>query len=88
MGKTLFWKYETEYFYFDVYKAWTAHGQAMFRAGTYIKKSDNRKYVIDFNLFAEWDYRNADDAFEHAKDWLIEHIDLLIEELKELEENV
>lgn len=87
MAKTLFWKYETEHFYFDVYKAWTAHGQAMFRAGTYIKKGGNKKYAIEWALFAEWDYKNTDDAFEHAKVWLMEHIDLLIGELKEVKEN-
>ncbi len=87
MAKTVFWKYETEHFYFDVYKAWTAHGQAMFRAGTYIKKSGNKKYAVDWNLFAEWDYKDAEDAFEHAKDWLLQQIVLLTEELKELKEN-
>ncbi len=87
MVKELFWEYETEHFYFNIYKAWTAHGQAMFRAGTYIKKGNNRKYFIDYSLFAEWDYKNAEDAFEHAKEWLMQHIELLIGELKELKEN-
>lgn len=84
MSKSYFWKFETEHFYFDVYRAWTAHGQAMYRAGVYIKKSSDRKYLIDFSLFAEWDYRNEQEAFAQAKSWLIEYTALLTKELEGL----
>lgn len=51
------------------------------------KKSGNKKYAVDWNLFAEWDYKDVEDAFEHAKDWLLQQIVLLTEELKEMKEN-
>lgn len=81
-----FWKFETEHFYFDVYRAWKAKGQSMFRAGVYIKKCGNKKYSIDFALFAEWDYMNAEDAFEHAKNWIMEYIKRLTDELGEIKQ--
>lgn len=75
---------ETEHFYFDVYKAWNGTGGgAMFRAGSYIKKNNgNRKYYIDYALFAEWDYKDKQEAFDNAVDWVYEYIDELTNELK------
>lgn len=72
---------ETEHFVFDCYKSWDAHGQAMFRAGSYIKKFYGRKYFLDYQLFAEWDYKDKETAFETAKEWLLDYIQGLIGEL-------
>lgn len=72
---------ETEHFVFDCYKSWDAHGQAMFRAGSYIKKFYGRKYSLDYSLFAEWDYKDKEDAFKTAKQWLLDYIQELIGEL-------
>ena len=73
---------ETEHFYFDVYKAWDGSGGgAMFRAGVYIKKNNRRKYYIDCGLFAEWDYKDKQTAFEAAKEWIYKYLESLKSEL-------
>lgn len=72
---------ETEHFVFDLYKAWDAKGQAMFRAGSYIKKFYGRKYFLYYELFAEWDYKDKQTAFETAKQWILDYIQGLIREL-------
>lgn len=77
-----YFEIETPHFYFDVYKAWNAKGQAMFRAGSYIKKGGGKKYCIDHALFAEWDYKDRKAAFEAGKQWVIEHVTTLSDELK------
>lgn len=74
----------TEHFYFDVYKAWnscTNRKQEMFRASVNVKKGD-RKYLIEYSLFAEWDYQDKQTAFAEAKKWVLEYAQRLCEELK------
>ena len=74
---------ETEHFFFDVYAAWRGSDrkQSMFRAGSYVKIND-RRYVLNYALFAEWDYRDKQTAFEAAKQWVLDQI---LELSKELE---
>lgn len=73
---------ETEHFYFDVYKSWNGTGGgAMFRAGSYVKKKGDRKYFLDFELFAEWDYKDKQTAFEEAKSHIFEYMKHLSNEL-------
>lgn len=73
---------ETEHFYFDVHKAWNGTGGGtMFRAGSYIKKNGDKKYYIDYELFAEWDYKDKQTAFEEAKSYIFEYMKHLINEL-------
>ena len=73
---------ETEHFYFDVYKSWNGTGGgAMFRAGSYIKKKGEKKYYIDYELFAEWDYKDKQTAFEEAKSYIFEYMKHLSKEL-------
>lgn len=74
---------ETEHFYFDVYKAWNGTGGgAMFRAGSYVKKKSDRKYYLDYELFAEWDYKDKQTAFEEAKKHIFENMKRLCTELQ------
>ena len=82
-----YFRLETEHFVFDCYKSWDAHGQAMFRAGSYVKKFYGRKYYLDYALFAEWDYKDKQTAFENAKQWLFDYIEQLIGELS-IKENL
>lgn len=73
---------ETEHFYFDVYKAWNGTGGgSMFRAGSYIKKKGGKKYYIDYELFAEWDYKDKQTAFEEAKAYIFGYMKHLSKEL-------
>lgn len=77
-----YYSVETEHFYFDVYKAWNgAGGGAMFRAGSYVKRCNGRKFSLDCDLFAEWDYKDKEEAFNAAKLWLNEYIKRLSKEL-------
>ena len=74
----------TEHFYFDVYKAWnscTNRKQEMFRASVNVKKGD-RKYLIEYSLFAEWDYQDKQTAFAESKKWVLEYAQRLCKELK------
>ena len=74
---------ETEHFYFDIYKAWNGTGGgAMFRAGSYVKKKGGKKYYLDYELFAEWDYKDKQTAFEEAKTYIFEYIKHLGNELQ------
>lgn len=77
---------ETEHFYFDVYKSWnSASGGAMFRAGSYIKKGGGKKYYIDCELFAEWDYQDKQSAFKAAKQWIFDYLERLKSEINIIE---
>ena len=79
-----YYSFETEHFYFDVYKSWNSCSdkkQSMFRAGSYVKKSGDKKYYIDFALFAECDYKDKKSAFEAAKQWIFNYIKSLKKEL-------
>lgn len=77
---------ETEHFYFDVYKAWHGTGGGvMFRAGSYVKKNGGKRYYLDCGLFAEWDYKDKQTAFEEAKLWVKECIENIGGELRNVE---
>ena len=87
MAENLYFRMDTEHFSFDIYKAWNGtNGGSMFRAGSYIKKNRGRRYCIDYQLFAEWDYQSAQDAFEHAKQYMSDYMECLIGELKGAQE--
>ena len=87
MTENLYYRVDTEHFSFDIYRAWKGtNGGAMFRAGSYIKKGGGKRYSIDYELFAEWDYQSTQDAFEHAKKCLSDYMGRLIDELKEARE--
>lgn len=73
---------KTKHFYFDVYKSWNSSDrkQAMFRAGAYVIIR-GRNYSIDCGLFAEWDYKDKQTAFENAKKWVFDYMKQLRGEL-------
>lgn len=76
-----YYEIQTERFSFRVYKHGGGNGRPItFRAECNVVIGE-RKYLITWRHFHEWDYRDKDDAFNYAKIWIQETVKSLSAEL-------
>lgn len=77
----LYFREDLQWFSLEICKAWNGKsGGVMLRASVNAWINE-RRYQLKYALFAEWDYQNAQQAFEQAKIWLGEQTESMEAEL-------
>lgn len=74
---------ETQRFYFRAYKRSGGNGRYIVYRTECCAKVNEKKYCIESSLFHELDYRDAKEAFEYSKSWILNKVQDYSAELSE-----
>lgn len=78
-----YFEIETQRFYFRAYKRSGGNGRCIVYRTECCAKVSEKKYCIEWSLFHELDYKDASEAFEHAKQWVLSKVQEYSNELSE-----